>query len=455
MKLLELKQAILNEAALDADGILNRAGRKEVFLNKIKTGSPFITTTGDKVLIAKNEAKRLEGLMNSGQFKGSIKLVLADGGTILLSKLQKTPEFKDFSGKTTADDDSNYVTNKGDISEGLLAAAMFAKLKSRVNKEIGEVTEDDMWAIIDSLTATGDSTYSVNVKDGKSMVNDQIILTVILNAESFSDLTNKAKRSLITDNAASAVRFANSDDLQEFSKYFYLNGRPDIINIICDGGDAAKQKVSKVDIEVVVTDKLTGKVDRKRLDISLKADAAQFGQVGMGSDRLYDFFKRQTEFWQVFGIDIKETESQFDAIFKKKGLQAAVGFVYEFAGDVMATLLSYDNDEDEYMFLSDLAKGINYYATLHNPNVLLVDFVSGGYKMMKFDDIESKLATVKLTTRFASDNVGPQVDVYDQVSGKLFLKFRAKFLRKERRNYVEKGPLMAELLGTKVKRLKK
>jgi len=452
MKLLELKQAILNEKGLDAAGILDRTGRKETFLNKIRTGSPFETTTGDTVEIDPDEADRLEQLMDAGKFSGRIVLALTDGGKISLGSLQKTPEFKDEKGG----DGSNKISNRGDVAEGILAAAMFAKLKARVNKNIAEITVQDIWSVVDSLTQTSADTYSVSVKDGRSMVNDKIVFTLVLPPEPYQDFINPAKRALLTNEADSAASFANSDDNVEFSKYYYLNGRPDIINIICDGGNPEKQKISKVDIEVVVTDKLTGKVDRKRLDISLKADAAQFGQVGMGSDRLYDFFEKQTELWGKFGVDIKGTEPEFDAIFKKKGLIPAVQYIYEFAADVMATLLSYNNDEDEYMFITDLAKGINYFATLNNPNVLLIDFVSGGYKMMKFDDMESKLAAVKLNAAYNRKVGLPQVDVYDELTGKLFLKFRVKVTKSgERRNYVEKGPLMVELLGTKVKRLKK
>ena len=451
MRLLELKQALL-EAGLDARGILERPGRKEVFLNKIRTNSPFETTDGGKVSINPAEADRLESLMDTGMFKGTITLALVGGGKVSLGKLQKTPEFKDGAGG----DGSDKISNRGDVAEGILAAAMFAKLKARVNKNIAEVTVDDIWAVVDSLKQTGADTYSVSVKDGgKSMVNDKIVFTLVLPPEPYQDFINPAKRALLTNESDSAARFANSDDNTEFSKYYYLNGRPDVINIICDGGNPEKQKISKVDIEVVVTDKLTGKVDRKRLDISLKADAAQFGQVGIGSDRLYDFFKKQTELWGKFGIDISGTEPEFDAIFKKKGLVPAIQYVYEFAADVMATLLSDNNDEDEYMFIKDLAKGINYFATLNNPNVILIDFVSGGYKMMRFDDMESKLASVKLTAEYNRKVGLPQVDVYDELTGKLFLKFRVKITSDERRNYVEKGPLMTELLGTKVKRLKK
>lgn len=452
MKLLELKQTILNEVGLDARGILERPGRKEVFLNKIRKSSPFETTDGSTVKIDPAEADRLEALIDAGRFAGTITLALAGGGKISLGKLQKTPEFK--GGADSAGSDK--ISNRGDVAEGILAAAMFAKLKARVNKEIAEVSVNDIWTIVDSLRQTGADTYSVSVKDaGKAAVNDKIVFTLVLPQEPYKDFINPAKRALLTNEADSAARFANSEDNVEFSKYFYLNGRPDVINIICDGGNPEKQKISKVDIEVVVTDKLTGKVDRKRLDISLKADAAQFGQVGIGSDRLYDFFKKQKELWGKFGIDITETEPEFDAIFKKKGLVPAIQYIYEFAADVMATLLNDDNDEDEYMFISDLAKGINYFATLNNPNVILIDFVSGGYKMMRFDDIESRLAKVKLTAEYNRNTGLPQVDVYDELTGKLFLKFRVKITSDERRNYVEKGPLMAELLGTKVKRLKK
>jgi len=448
MRLLELKS--LAEAALTAGEITTYPWRQELFINKIRNGEPFELTTGEEVTIDPAEADRLQGMLDSGTFGGTVKIALDDGTMLSLGKLQKTVEFQKEGGVK-----GEGVSNKGDISEGILSAALFAKLKARVNKQIGTVTPDDIWSVVDSLTKTGKNTYTVNVKDGKSMVNDSIVFTLILPPEAYRDFIDPTKRPLLKDQTDSAALFANSEDNEEFSKYFYLNGRPDIINIICDGGNPEKQKISKVDIEVVITDKLTGKVDRRRLDISLKVDAAQFGQVGVGSTKDYDFFEKQVSLWNKFGVDVRPSQEGFDEAYKKGGLVDALAYIYEFAADVIATLLADDNSEDEYMFITELAKGINYYATLGNPNIILLDFSSGGYKMMRFDDIEGKLKGIKLTASYNYDTKLPQVDIYDANTGKLFVKVRVKITAKERRNYIEKGPLMTELLGTKVKRLKK
>ena len=248
--------------------------------------------------------------------------------------------------------------------------------------------------------------------------------------------------------------FANSEDNTQFSEYFYLNGKPDTIEIICDGGNTAKQKISKVDIEVVVTDQTTGKKNRKRLNISLKANAKQFGQVGVGSTKKQDFFEKQVMLWNKFGVDIEPSREKFNATLTNVGLADAIGVVYKYAANSLTNILAGDNDEDEYLYLKDLVNAINYYATLNTPGVLLVNFKGGGYEMMSFDSMESKLHAVDLAAKYNSTVKYPQVEIYDKNSGQQLLQVRLKMTSDERRNYVEKGPLMSTLLGTTVKPVK-
>jgi hypothetical protein len=118
-------------------------------------------------------------------------------------------------------------------------------------------------------------------------------------------------------------------------------------------------------------------------------------------------------------------------------------------------LLEGDETLDEYAYLKTLAAGINYFATLNTPNVILVNLKSGGYEMISFADMESKLSQVDLAARYRKNLSTPQVEVYDTISGEVLFQVRVKWLVDEKRNYVEKGPLMGTLFGTVVKQAKK
>jgi hypothetical protein len=451
MRLLELK---LNEAFLEPKELMKYPWRQELFISKIENKSPFELNDGTQVIIDPSEADRLTMMLMNGTIGGNIKLI--DGSSIVLGKLKKTPEFvKEPKTNTTTGEDVTALSNRGDISEGILSAALFAKLTARSQGEILDITSDDVWRVVDALSKVGTDRYSVSVKDAsKNIVNDTVVFTIILPEPAYLDFINPDKRQLLSQETSSAVMFANSEDNKEFSEYFYLNGKPDIIEIICDGGNPAKQKTSKVDIEVVVTDQTTGKKSRRRLNISLKAQAKQFGQLGVGSDRTQDFFEKQIMLWDKFGVDIEPVRAKFNATLSKVGLADAIAVVYKYAASSLNNILDGDNDEDEYLYLKDLTNAISYYATLHTPGILLVNFKGGGYEMMSFDSMESKLHAVDLAAKYNSTVKWPQVEIYDKKSGQQLLQVRLKMTADERRNYIEKGPLMSVLLGTTVKPVK-
>ena len=451
MRLLELR-AVLTEASLTAAEITKYPWRQDLFLGKIRSGQEFELNDGTTVVIKKSEALRLKKMMDAGAFFGPVMITSADGEVFPLGKLKKSAEFvkQGATAATVADDTS--ISNRGDVAEGILSAALFAKLKARTAGRIQTIGNDDVWAVVDSLKRTGADSYTVTVKDaGKKVVNDTIAFTLVLPRPAYLDFVNPNKRAALQQETASAVAFANSEDNTKFSEYFYLNGKPDIIEIICDGGNPEKQKVSKVDIEVVVTDKLTGKKSRKRLDISLKANAKQFGQVGAGSEKKQDYFEKQQQLWDKFGLDINPVRAKFDETLSSQGLEQAIGEVYRFAASTMAELLSGDNDEEEYLYLNDLDRAINYFATLNNPNIILVSFERGSYEVLGFNQIADRLKSVNLTAKYNEKAAHPQVDIFDSNTGKILLQIRLKFTGTEKRNYVEKGPLMSSLLSIKKK----
>ncbi len=215
MRLLELKQE-LSEAGLQAKDFKNYLGtakdRVPIFLNKIIAGSPFRLEDGREVIVKKSEAKRLKSVFDSGVYSATVD---TDVGPVKLSSFSKTHEF---GGQSAANPDVNKIANLGNISEGMLGAALFAKLGARVDGRIDDITPADLWRVIDTLKRTKKTEYSMSVKDSsKRVVNDTIKYTLKLSEAPYSDLMNPEKRHLLAKLADSCVAFANSPDADEYA----------------------------------------------------------------------------------------------------------------------------------------------------------------------------------------------------------------------------------------------
>lgn len=435
MRLLELKE-LLEASDLSAGELSKRNFEKlSTFIAKVTDHQPFALISGGEVIIDKSEATRLQQLADSGQLRGAIS-VKTNKGMKPLSSLAKTAEF----GGTGLTADK--VANKGEIAEGILGAAMFAKLSARVNSGIGNVGGPEVWAVIDQLKSTGQDNYSVELKDkGQTLVNDKIQFTLRLKAAPYRDIVDPSKRKLLNDLLASALAYANSARAQEYSEHFFLNGKPDIINVVSDG--VSGEKTRKTDVEVYVTDPKTGRVDKRKLNISLKAGSDQMGQVGGAT------FEKMVELWSKFGILVDSYKDEYDRMFKDKGADYAVEFIYREADQLLKQLLSGDFDDEEYMYLRKFFNGIDYFATLNDPSIELVSFEGGKHKVLKFSQLAKKLKQIDLDSQYNESVKNPRIDIVDRNTGKIFLSIRHKTedMGKVRRNYIEKGPLLSELAG--------
>lgn len=454
MKFLEVK---LLEAGLDAGELTKYPAvsvggkapetqwkRLNVFLAKIKDGEPFELVDGSKVTVAKDEGKNLIDAITTGNTRG-IKLKTS-AGVLSLSKFQKTAEFGGLGGDT-----SEKISNKGEVAEGILGASLFAKLLARVSGKIKVINGDDIWRVIDTLKATKEDHYQVKVKDAaKNAVNDSIQYTLKLKKGPYTDIMDPTKRAMLTDLINSAVEYANSPDAQEYSEYFYLNGKPDVIHVITDG--ISESTTKKSDIEVVITDPKTGKQTHQQLNLSVKAGSEQMGQVGSGKPGTE--FSTQQEMWDRFGLDMSPFKEEFEKTSKDQGLLNGIELLYRHADMFLQELLTGDYDDAEYLFIKDLAKAIDYFATLNDPSVILVSMEKGTYEVLSFANLESKFKGVDLTSRYRETTATPQIEIFDKNSGSILLKIRTKRETTKGggtyiRNYIEKGPLLKELTSIK------
>jgi hypothetical protein len=140
---------------------------------------------------------------------------------------------------------------------------------------------------------------------------------------------------------------------------------------------AASETEKKSDVWVGVRDN-NGAMRTLKLNASLKVGGiAQFGQVG-GSDT-----ESMTKLFGYFGIDVAPYVNKFEAQYKKDPIKA-VEFMYRQITEELQQKLAGDNDTEEARFVDQVAHAVTHFATLGDPNVELVDFDKGGFKILRF-----------------------------------------------------------------------
>lgn len=439
----DLLNIILNEVTLSNYG----PGHKFIFSNgaagqqlSSQLAALGLDTTG--VIELTNKSKGTESLVN----KSEIITRFGKGTDVYEFRTEDDVYFYVVGTTGTIETALNHskessISNRGEVSEGILGAAMFAKFTKREpGEEVGQVTPADITNILDTLQAQGNDIYSVTVNDAESEIADTISFVLRLKTGPYQDLMNPLKRKLLTNELASAAAYVNSAMAERYSKYFYINGRADEINIMADG--AASESEKKSDVWVGIKDK-TGAMRTLKLNASLKVGGqAQFGQVG-GSDT-----ESMTKLFGYFGIDVGPYIEKFEIEYKKDQLKA-VEYMYRQIADDLQQRLAGDNNSEEARFVDQVAHAVTHFATLGDPNVELVDFDNGGFKILRFKNLEYKLRTIDLTASYIK-KTRPEISIHDvEDPKKELISIRCKVENKKAgpyvRNYIEKGPLLEEI----------
>ena len=312
------------------------------------------------------------------------------------------PCFNVYTGAKSGDpEDVGKITNRGETSEGILGAAMFAKFTKREpGEDIGTVTAQDISGVLDSLKKTGEDQYEVEVDDYDNEHADRITFVLRLKSGPYQDLMDPAKRKLLANEYSSAAAYVNSSDAERYSRYFYINGRADQITIMADG--VTGETTQKTDVWVYVTDE-DGQPRKLRLNTSLKVGGVgQFGQVGGDSE------ETQQTLWNYFGVNIDPALPAFRREIKAGNAREAFEKVYGYAARQIDRELADASAEQEANIIDSIAQGITHFATLGDPRVELVDFSKGGFKILRFNKLKEKLQDIDLAAVMLGTRSGPK-----------------------------------------------
>ena len=333
------------------------------------------------------------------------------------------------------------LPNKGDTAEGLLGAALFAKLLDRQNGKIGQITTDDVWNVFDNLDPVSESDYMVQSKDIGGATDTIWFRLRVKNTVKTALETPELKKS-ITNWMLSPVNYVNSPEGTEYAEEFYKNGTPDEIGVISDGLSAQKDK--KTDVVTAVRDSETNTVKREIMPISLKAGADQFAQHS-GSK-----WKAMETMFSKLGIqlpDMSEWASEYEGYQSKNQQIEAASQVYKKAADLLNS--KFDTPESEAEFVQTVAKALRFWATSDDDQVKVVSFGrSGKYDVLQFsqDSLIPAMKKLQLRAKYIpGDN--PKIEIYDKKSNQMLFSIRTYLQSQEKgmyqRNVIEKGPLLS------------
>ena len=356
--------------------------------------------------------------------------------------------------------------NRGDVAEGILGACLAAKFMKRPAKPTDEyptVTKKDIDKVLDDFFQSGGELVE-EVKDRaakKRRVKDKVIFSIALPVAALNLLKNKKQRQdMVGDLYDSSIDYVEKEwekDVEEF----YMNGKPDTIEVRSDGtGD---QKGTKADIKMDVNG------SKYHRQISLKVSGGeQFAQVSG------DEFSKQLAIWNdILGLDISKMERKYNAAMKgydkskffskrddkkliafKEMLKTGSRAVYTEASKQIKSAISSKSNT----FYNSLVKLVIDGVTKGELEVELVKLESSKYKRLNFDK-KSQAAYVRRMKSLrlvvvVPPNIDPQVRIYDgtQTKNNLILQIRVKIESPSKttkegkmykpymRNYVEAGP---------------
>jgi hypothetical protein len=431
-------------AALSLDELRKRPGRIETFVNKLKNKSPFDMVTGDSKIFTKvaftdsgrvievtpskdprQVALAIEWL-KSRATNSRYVLVMNDKERFTLSDLLKNGDFGGQGGKTAK---GAVKGNRGDMAEAVFAAAIAARF---INKN-ATISEQDVLDMLGNLSSNKPHQVLEFPSPNKNpKINDKVTLSLRLAQSNLTAVTDKATQVTLSSIVQSSVKYANSNVVANWSKLLFENNRYNEILVIADG--LSEQKSSKVDVRVKIDDKVTD------INVSLKADdVKQFGQIS-GSG-----FEKQILLWDtLLNFDVSKYEKKYYDRIKQQDVLGAIELVYRAVVSDFNKIAT----QNKTPLVKALSKGVRYFATLHEPNVTLVQLTKQEAQVYQFDNLEKLLSASKLKAVFAASKATPEIHITDEKNN-ILISIRVKREMKPNgvyiRNYIEKGSLLTTL----------
>lgn len=348
--------------------------------------------------------------------------------------------------------------NKGDVSEGILAAAITARFLSKT----AVIKESDVVDVVKklkkpSLGAKGwTTTTSFDSPNEKPKIVDEVICHVNLaevNMKAFVE-PKIYTRPDIKPIVKAAISYANGTYIREWADMMYVNNQKNKIEVKSEG--LLDQTGTKVDLKIVIDGK------QASVGVSLKVgDVKQFGQVG-GSK-----WESMEDLFNPLGVKFTtKHETDYNNMLANKELAPALTTAYKIAYDQISNM-------SQKFLRKAIADFMYYHATSREENVVLVQLNKGASKVYDFEILEQKLAGLDIDVELTSGNTSvlgtggfkgkgtmskdkiPKLSFLIDGKPLVFIRLKlegnrinskGKLLPLTVRNYIEKGERTTELL---------
>jgi hypothetical protein len=379
--------------------------------------------------------------------------------------------------------------NKGDISEAILAAAIAAKFKKRINVSefkntnapikvgnLPSITKADVEDVL-AILVRG-FRYSTSVRDidritkTQTNVYDNIQVSVGIPQKSALFLQKRSNWTKVSNIFTSAVSKVNTDSKLKAKAYgLSVNKKNDTIIIRAVGTEA--QTATKVDIRVEIINQ-GQRLANKSNQISLKYDAPQFAQsVGLEFENFGKIFdalglNNYTKFNQMFITEVNEAypdivgrkfESR-DAIKSSNEVKALKKVAKEVFSSVADQINEKLTGSGKEQFRRLLASYCKERATKNESGVELVKFTTkGGAVTQTFgQSFFENVANADLKVHKELGGSDPKIIIYSGNSATkantlIQFRYRTDATAKDKNNrykilmrsYVESGDLLYKL----------
>lgn len=306
--------------ALKSAKYSQRQGRAELLADLIKKKTPLIAVKGGHVTIDEVTINgEPVGISATSKIIDALNKELDLG----LWSNKKLVALSALDKKNIMGAGGSKGFNAGDVAEGVFAAGLAARFLHKDD----DIKIPDIVKVLKDLSGKRSGKTSSIVMESKNAnpkVIDDVKLVVNLAEVNLDALFAPGLETMASMKPvySAVVDFCNGKEVKRHSHMFYENNIANDIVIVSDG--IGNQKGTKMDVSVQVTDN-SNKLNVYNLNVSLKAgDVKQFGQVG-GSG-----FDKQMLLWNMFDINVKSLESEYNLRLAKSG-QSAIEYSYDYA----------------------------------------------------------------------------------------------------------------------------
>jgi len=399
------------------------------FLEGLIVGQTYAFEVGDekfngKILDGQKVAQEMKRVLKNGNFDlfktitFSVQKIDDETGEPedeVVDDVKLNQIFKDEKIKGTLD------PNMGNIAEALLGCAVAAKFE----KEGQPITEYDLRNMGERVA---EGKGEITATSGKDSLSFKLTIPFLDKKTFYSYLGKDSKGRSLEDykvpskkiaeleyHLKSAVQYANNSR-RVASAISEARNDPNknVVDVISDGGEAANQSITKVDLKILID----GQPSAKRL-LSVKAGAVkQFGQVGGANfSNLDEFFSSSLGIGLTDSVATKFTEIPEKARKEwnpKKIKNFNVGFKAAYT-EIAKSLKSMAMTDQETL-IENVYKGLLHHLTRNEEGVEMIILNPSSKKAfseLNFgEDFRQALKQLQLMVEIGTDGEGYSLDIY-------------------------------------------